>query len=115
MTNREIIQELERQKSLLGTSFFDERLLEKYLNLSATKREGTMEIAVHGIGSLEKLNHKLTKMYPFEYAKPRFNRIKGAWPNLIAIAKKTDLPVNITIESDNELETKTSFVLKYEK
>lgn len=98
MTTREIIMELEKQKANLNKSFFDLEMLETYLKLTTTVQEKTLNIDIHGIGDLQTINTKLGRIYPFQTANQTFNKARGPWHQLYQIARKTDVPVTITIK-----------------
>lgn len=92
MSTRELINELQRQKELLGNGFFDQELLEKYLDASYTKKQ---EIKLYGLTSVETLQNKLTRIYPYATAKPNFNRIKGNWGALYNAINNSKISVSI--------------------
>ncbi len=98
MTTRELIKELEKQKAMLGDSFFDVELLEKYLNLSTKENKPEkIHFEIHGIISPEQLANRLKRLYPYKNADQRFNRARAPWHVLFAIANKPDAPVNVDI------------------
>ena len=104
MSTREIIKELEKQKSMLGTSVFDVDLLEKYLNLSATYKADipeTIDYNIHGVGSIKNITDKFQRLNPYKFTKPNFIRIKGSWSVFTIITRKTDLPVNVSVEQSH--------------
>lgn len=82
MNTRELIQELQKQKEMLGNGFFNQELLEKYLDATFLKnsneeKENQNEITIYGQTSLDTMKSKIAKIYPYTTVKPRFNRIKG--------------------------------------
>lgn len=107
MTNRELIEELQRQKSLIGTEIFDEKLLEQYLTLSATKESETIEsyesnvtvIDIYGIESLNEINNTLDRLEPFELKTEGngFRQAQAPWITLYTIARKTGDKVPLSI------------------
>lgn len=118
MTTREIIKELEKQKEMIGNGFFDQELLEKYLTLSASHnqepKENRVDISVHGIGDLNYINNQLEKIYPYTTVKPSFTKARGKWYTLYAIARKTDVPVTISIKQTADKQYQKTPIYKQE-
>lgn len=119
MTTRELIKELEKQKDMIGTGFFDQELLKKYLTLSASHaqepEEDEIEIPIHGISNLNYISNQLEKIYPYATVKPSFTKARGQWYTLYAIARKTDVPVTISIKQTSEKQYQKTPIYKQEK
>lgn len=118
MTTSELIKELEKQKEMIGNGFFDQDLLEKYLTLSASHiqepEEDRLDVQIHGISDLSYINNQLTKIYPYSTVKPSFTKARGQWYTLYAIAKKTDVPVTLTIKQTTEKQYQKTPIYKQE-
>ncbi len=111
MNNKQLIEELKKQKEMLGQGFFNEELLEKYLEASYLNKcnkpveENIVEkenIELSGIDSLENLHNSLEKIYPYKVTNPRFKRIKNTWDNLSLITKTNKETINISIIKPKE-------------
>lgn len=118
MTTRELIEELEKQKEMIGTGFFNQELLEKYLTLSVNHiqepEENKINIPIHGIGDLSYINNQLEKIYPYTTTKPTFTKARGKWYTLYTIARKTDVPVTISIKQTTEKQYQKTPIYKQE-
>ena len=114
MSTRDLINELQNQKDMLGKGFFDQELLEKYLDASYLRKqnkkelEDTKQIELYGLNSIESLQTKLTKIYPYTTAKPRFNRSKGDWNTLYNITNDNNR-INITIQTTHFKQKQKTF------
>ncbi len=103
MNTRDLITELENQKELLGKGFFNQELLEKYLDASYLKKSESTEIEnqieLYGLDSIESLQTNLNRIYPYTTAKPRFNRIKASFNVLYNITKTPTKKVSVNINN----------------
>ena len=103
MNAKELIQELQNQKEMLGNGFFDQELLEKYLDDSYLKKSESTEIEnqieLYGLDSIESLQTNLNRIYPYTTAKPRFNRIKASFNVLYNITKTPTKKVSVNINN----------------
>lgn len=108
MTNRELIEALQKQKSLIGTKNFDEKLVEQYLNIQPNNdltinntNELKQTINIHGIESLKSINNILDKLEPFALENQNnFKKAKAPWVTLYTIARKTDEPIALSIKQN---------------
>ena len=106
MNTGQLINELKKQKEMLGKGFFNEELLEKYLNASYLNKynkpleENPLEkenVKLSGIDSLESLKNSLAKIYPYKLTNPRFKRIKNTWDKINLMVQKNKETVNVSI------------------
>ncbi len=106
MNTGQLINELKKQKEMLGKGFFNEELLEKYLNASYLNKynkpleENLLEkenVKLSGIDSLESLKNSLAKIYPYKLTNPRFKRIKNTWDKINLMVQKNKETVNVSI------------------
>ncbi len=109
MNTEELIQELQRQKEMLGNGFFDQELLEKYLDASYLKpyNEDEEQIELFGLNSVETLQTKLTRIYPYAIAKPKFNRMRGKWSTLYNITQNSNRVIIPITHTNNKQKLKT--------
>lgn len=108
MNKTQIIEELKKQKELLGKGFFNEELLEKYLNASIIKKE---KYKIFGLNSINDLKGKIDKLYPYKITTSKFKRIQNDQNTLTKLTQKSTKKINISIPSDRQYQK----TLKQEK
>jgi len=111
MNAKELIQELQNQKEMLGNGFFDQELLEKYLDASFLKQynENEEQIKLFGLETVDSLQNKLTKIYPYATTKPKFNRIKGDWNTMNNITHASKQKITITLNNITSKQKQKTF------
>lgn len=123
MTNRELIEELQRQKSLIGTEIFDEGLLEQYLTLSTIKERKMEEsyennvivIDIYGIESLRAISNTLDRLGPFELKTKGngFRQAQAPWITLYTIARKTGDKVPLSISPSSHKQYQKTQIIPF--
>lgn len=108
MNTNELITELEKQKELLlDGKFFDQELLEKYLNEATLKKhdedfevkDDETEFTLYGASSPKTLQRQLTRIYPYTTKKPNFTRMHSTWGTLYTITHNLTENFHISVNT----------------